>query len=225
MPLVKLQFRPGVNKESTSYANEMGWFDSSLIRFRKGRAEKLGGWLKLSTSTILGTVRSLFSWVALDGSKFMGTGTSDKFLIEEGGDYFDITPLRATQAGLSNPFTSTSSSSVLTVTDTAHGASTGDYVTFSGASTFQGVAASAINTNHRITEVLSSSQYKIDTGDAASGAGTGGGTVTAKYELTTGSTSAVGGVGWSAGLYGGNLQDVASTTLNGAVSNSATTIN
>ena len=224
MPLVKLQFRPGVNKESTSYANEMGWFDSSLIRFRKGRPEKLGGWLKLSTSTILGTVRSLFSWVALDGSKFMGTGTSDKFLIEEGGNYFDITPLRDTQTGLSNPFTSTSSSSVLTVTDTAHGASTGDYVTFSGASTFQGVAASAINTNHRITEVLSSSQYKIDTGDVASGAGTGGGTVTAKYELTTGSTSAVGGVGWSAGLYGGNLQDVAVTTLNGAVSNSATTI-
>ena len=109
MPLVKLQFRPGVNKESTSYANEMGWFDSSLIRFRKGRPEKLGGWLKLSTSTIFGTVRSLFSWVALDGSKFMGTGTSDKFLIEEGGNYFDITPLRDTQTGLSNPFTSTSS--------------------------------------------------------------------------------------------------------------------
>ena len=96
MPLVKLQFRPGVNKESTSYANEMGWFDSSLIRFRKGRAEKLGGWLKLSTNTILGTVRSLFTWVALDGSDLLGVGTESKYYIEQGESFNDITPIRKT---------------------------------------------------------------------------------------------------------------------------------
>jgi len=224
MPLVKLQFRPGINKESTSYANEMGWFDSSLIRFRKGRPEKLGGWLKLSSDTILGIVRSLFTWIALDGSKFMGVGTSEKFLIEEGGVYNDITPLRATQASLSDPFTSTNLSSVLTVTDADHGAKTGDFVTFSGASTFNGVAASAINTNLKITEVLSSSQYKVDTGDAASSSGTGGGTVTAKYEISVGTSSVVPGIGWGAGLYGGNLNDVVATTLNGAVSSGASSI-
>ena len=80
MPLAKLTFKPGVNKETTSYGNEMGWFDSSLIRFRKGRPEKMGGWAKLSANTILGTVRSLFPWVALDGTKFMAMGTSEKFL-------------------------------------------------------------------------------------------------------------------------------------------------
>ena len=113
MPLVKLQFRPGVNKESTSYANEMGWFDSSLIRFRKGRAEKLGGWLKLSTSTILGTVRSLFSWVALDGDRLTGVGTNIKYYIEEGGAYADITPVRATNANTTT-FSATNGSAVIT---------------------------------------------------------------------------------------------------------------
>ena len=222
MPLAKITFKPGINKETTSYGTEMGWYDSSLIRFRKGRPEKMGGWSKLSSETIKGTPRSMFTWVALDGSKFMAMGTSEKYYIEEGGAYNDITPLRATQTGLSDPFTTTSGSSVLTVEDASHGSAEGDYVTFSGASTFQGVDASAINTNLQITSVISSAVYTVDTGDAASGAGSGGGTVTAKYEINTGLNDAVPGTGWGAGLWGGITTDYSSTTLNGSLNDSAT---
>ena len=99
MPLVKVSFTPGINRESTAYANEQGWYDSDLIRFRKGRPEKIGGWTKLSGATISGTVRSLFTWAALNASKLMSVGTDSKFYIEEGGKYNDLTPLRSTTTG------------------------------------------------------------------------------------------------------------------------------
>ena len=98
MPFTKLQFRPGVNRETTSYANEGGWFDIDKVRFRSGFPEKIGGWLKLSSATFLGTCRALHPWVALDGSRYMGVGTHLKYYIEEGGAYNDITPIRATTA-------------------------------------------------------------------------------------------------------------------------------
>ena len=132
MPLFKVSFKPGVNRESTSYANEQGWYNSDLIRFRKGRPEKMGGWTKLSSGTIEGTVRSLFTWSALDASKFMGVGTDSKFYIEEGGSYNDITPLRSTTTG-SATFAATNGSATLTVTDASHGALAGDFVTFNTA--------------------------------------------------------------------------------------------
>ena len=228
MPLAKLTFKPGINKETTSYGNEMGWFDSSLIRFRKGRPEKMGGWTKLSSTSgkgIKGTPRSLFCWVALDGSKLMGTGTSEKFFIEQGDDFNDITPLRGDPAVLTDPFTSTSGSTVLTVTDINHGAAEGDYVTFSGAITFNGVTGSSINTNLQITSVISSSKYTVVTADTADGNGSGGGTVTARYEINTGLNSAVAGTGWGAGLWGGTTTvQPSSTTLGGDITNSATSI-
>jgi len=96
MPLSKITFRPGVNRETTSYGDENGWYNSDLIRFRKGRPEKMGGWERLSSNTIEGTGRSLHVWAALDGSKYMGLGTEIKFYIEEGGGYNDVTPIRAT---------------------------------------------------------------------------------------------------------------------------------
>ena len=116
MPLVKVQFKPGINRESTSYADEGGWFNSDLIRFRKGRPEKMGGWTRLSSNVIQGTGRSLHVWAALDGSKYMGLGTETKVYIEEGGAYNDITPIRATTTLGANPLTTVNGSSVVTVT-------------------------------------------------------------------------------------------------------------
>ena len=117
MPLTKIQFRPGVNRETTSYGNENGWFNSDLIRFRKGRPEKMGGWERLSANPIDGVVRSLHTWAALDASKFMGTGTETKFFIEKGGEYSDITPLRSTVTLGANPLeTGAAGSGVVTVT-------------------------------------------------------------------------------------------------------------
>ena len=99
MPLAKLQFRPGINRESTSYANEGGWFDCDKVRFHLGYPEKIGGWQKYSSSTYLGTARALHNWIALDGSNYMGVGTHLKYYVEEGGSFSDITPIRATTSG------------------------------------------------------------------------------------------------------------------------------
>ena len=224
MPLAKLTFRPGVNRETTSYANEMGWYDSSLIRFRKGRPEKMGGWSKLSSGTIEGTPRALHTWVALDAAQYMAVGTNQKYYIEEGGTYNDITPLRAT-ATLTNPFTTTSGSSVVTVEDDAHGASTGDWVTFSGSAVVNGVAAANINRNRQIT-VVDANSYTVETGSTATGSGTGGGTVTAQYEIVSGLDEAVGGIGWGAGLWGGLSSSYSQDRVNmgSGLSDSATSI-
>ena len=106
MPLARIVFKPGVNRETTSYGSENGWYDSDLIRFRKGRPEKMGGWSRLSSTAFQGTGRSLHVWAALDNSQFMGLGTEFKFYIEQGGGYNDITPVRKTVTLGTNPFLS-----------------------------------------------------------------------------------------------------------------------
>ena len=135
MPLTKINFKPGINKEETDYANENGWVDGNLIRFRKGRPEKIGGWERQSdTNTYLGTGRALHSWISLGGARYLGIGTHLKYYIESGGSYNDITPIRATTSAGDVTFSATNGSSTITVTDTSHGAINGDFVTFSGAS-------------------------------------------------------------------------------------------
>ena len=216
MPLTKIQFRPGVNRETTSYGDENGWFNSDLIRFRKGRPEKMGGWERLSSNTIDGTGRSLHVWAALDGSKFMGLGTETKFYIEEGGGYNDITPIRSTATLGSNPLkTGTASSAVVTVTAVAHGAVTGDFVTFSGATTTDGITAAQLNTEHQVT-VIDSNSYTINTAGACSSGGTAGGgsAVIANYQINTGLNTVVSGTGFGAGLWSGLSTGYSQTTLN-----------
>ena len=216
MPLSKIQFNPGVNRETTSYGSENGWFDSDLIRFRKGRPEKMGGWERLSSNTIDGTGRSLHVWAALDGSKFMGLGTETKVYIEEGGGYNDITPIRSTATLGADPFkTGAASSAVVTVTAGAHGAVTGDFVTFSGATTTDGIAAALLNTEHQVT-VLDSNSYQITTAGTASSGGTAGGgsAVIANYQINTGLNTVVSGTGFGAGLWGGLTTGYSQTTLN-----------
>jgi len=216
MPLKKIQFRPGVNRETTSYGDENGWFNSDLIRFRKGRPEKMGGWERLSSNTIDGTGRSLHVWAALDGSKFMGLGTETKFYIEEGGGYNDITPIRVTATLGSNPLkTGTASSAVVTVTAVAHGAVTGDFVTFSGATTTDGITAAQLNTEHQVT-VIDSNSYTINTAGACSSGGTAGGgsAVIANYQINTGLNTVISGTGFGAGLWSGLSTGYSQTTLN-----------
>ena len=216
MPLTKIQFRPGVNRETTSYGDENGWFNSDLIRFRKGRPEKMGGWERLSSNTIDGTGRSLHVWAALDGSKFMGLGTETKFYIEEGGGYNDITPIRSTATLGSNPLkTGAASSAVVTVTAVAHGAVTGDFVTFSGATTTDGITAAQLNTEHQVT-VIDSNSYTINTAGACSSGGTAGGgsAVIANYQINTGLNTVISGTGFGAGLWSGLSTGYSQTTLN-----------
>ena len=216
MPLTKIQFRPGVNRETTSYGDENGWFNSDLIRFRKGRPEKIGGWERLSSNTIDGIGRSLHVWAALDGSKLMGLGTETKVYIEEGGGYNDITPIRSTATLGANPLTTgAAGSGVVTVTAGSHGAVTGDFVTFSGATTTDGVTAAQLNIEHQVTVIDSNSYTITTTGASSSGTTAGGGSaIIANYQINTGLDTVVTGNGFGAGLWSGLSTGYSQTTLN-----------
>ena len=205
MPLQKLQFRPGINKDVTSYSNEGGWVDGDKIRFRLGFPEKIGGWLKYSVNTFQGAARALHNWIALDGSNFLGIGTHLKYYIEEGGGFNDITPLRATTAAGDVTFAATNGSTTITVSDTNHGAVLNDFVEVSGAATLGGnITAAILNAEHKITAVVSSSQYQIVVSATANGSdtGNGGSSVVGKYQINVGLNSQVGGTGWGSSTWG-----------------------
>jgi hypothetical protein len=207
MPLKKLALRPGVNKENTRYTNENGWYDCDKIRFRQGTPEKIGGWQRISTDTFLGVCRSLWNWVTLTSLNLIGVGTNLKFYIERGGIYNDVTPIRDTVT-LSNPFTATASSSVISVSDTAHGCVTNDYVTFSGAG-ITGLGGNITNTvltgEFKVT-VINVNTYTITvsaTANATDASGSpGGGSVITQYQINTGPAYAVPLTGWGTGLWG-----------------------
>ena len=204
MPLTKLQFRPGIVRDLTSYSNEGGWRDGDKVRFRLGYPEKIGGWAKYSSSTFLGSCRALHNWIALDGSDFLGLGTHLKYYIEEGGTYNDITPIRDTTAAGDVTFAATNGSSIITVSDTNHGAVLGDFVTFSGAVSLGGnVTAAILNAEHEVTAVTNNNVYEITVSVTAnaSDTGNGGAAVVGEYQINIGLNSQVGGTGWGAGSW------------------------
>jgi uncharacterized protein YdeI (BOF family) len=210
MPLSKLNFKPGINKEETDYANEGGWVDGDKIRFRKGRVEKIGGWEKLSSDTLIGSARALHSWISLGGNKYLGIGTTNKYYIEEGGTYNDVTPVRKTTTN-SATFAATNGSSTLTVTDSAHGAVNGDFVTFSSAVSLGGnVIASVLNQEYQITLVTGTNTYEITAKDTSgatvtansSDSGNGGSSTDAVYLLNSGLDIYVQSTGWGVGTWG-----------------------
>jgi len=200
MPLQKILLKPGVNRENTRYTNEGGWYESDKVRFRQGTPEKIGGWLRISQNTFLGVCRSLWNWVTLAGQNLLGVGTSSKFYIENGGAYYDVTPIRASDT-LTNPFTTntaTNSGGYTTVTVTATpGFVNGDYVTFYGASAVGGVTVSG---EYQLT-FISSTTYSILVLGTASSSTTGGGTVYAVYQVSSGSSTYIPTEGWGAGAW------------------------
>lgn len=219
MPLAKLQFRPGINRESTSYANEGGWFDCDKVRFHQGYPEKFGGWQKYSSSTYLGTARALHNWVALDGSDFMGVGTELKYYIEEGGAYNDITPIRSTTAAGDVTFSATDGSTTITVSDTSHGADENDFVTFSGAVSLGGViTADILNQEYQIVSIVDADTYTVTSAVAAnaSDTGNGGASVVGEYQINVGLNTQVGGTGWGAGTWSRDAWGSASATTTDA---------
>ena len=204
MALSKVSLRPGINRETTSYTNEGGWFDCDKIRFRSGYPEKIGGWVKLSEDQFLGSARALHPFVALDGTQYIGVGTNLKYYVEQGGGYNDITPLRATTAAGDVTFSATNGSATLTVSDTDHGAIENDFVTFSGAVSLGGnVTADILNQNHQITNVVDSDNYEIVVSVTAnaSDSGNGGASVVGAYEINTGLDTSVVLNGWGTGSW------------------------
>ena len=197
MPLQKLLLKAGVNRENTRYTNEGGWYESDKVRFRQGTPEKIGGWERISVSSFLGLCRSLWAWVTLGSIRYIGLGTNLKFYLEEGGSYNDITPLRDTET-LTDPFETTSGSPIVEVTDANGGYIDGDFVTFSGATAVGGLT---LNGEYQIS-YSSGTVYTIDAGTAASSSATGGGTVTAAYQINVGPAFSVPLTGWGAGAWG-----------------------
>ena len=188
MPLTKVLYKPGVNRENTRYTTEGGWYTSDKVRFRQGTPEKIGGWVRISGDVFVGICRSLWNWVTLGGENLMGVGTNLKFYIEQGGGYNDITPLRTRDytTNLTNPFDTTNASALVTVNDTAHGAQAGDLVYFTGASTVGGIPAEELNTRHVITSITNANKYVITVTTPASSTVTGGGgAVVASYYIDT----------------------------------------
>ena len=209
MPLKKILFRPGVNRENTRYASEAlgsvnsgtnvagGWYESEKVRFRSGTPEKIGGWQRISSSVFQGVCRSLWNWVTLENYNLIGVGTNLKFYIEKGGEYNDITPIRETASLGTNPFSANGTTTV-TVTDATHGCITGDFVTFTGAT---GTYASTLNAEFQVT-VLTGNTYTITTSTALAAGSYGGASVVAAYQINTGSAIEVPLTGWGAGTWG-----------------------
>ena len=235
MPLTKLQFKPGVNRETTSYTNEGGWYDVDKVRFRFGMPEKIGGWEKFASASYLGTARAMHPWVALDNSRLLGVGTALKYYInQDGGLFNDITPVRTTTTAGDVTFSATTGSSTVTVTDNAHGCVVDDFVTFSGAIGLGGnITADVLNQEYYVTEVIDENNYTITartanttiqeiTVDGAlaptevdadgSDTGNGGSACVGAYQVSVGLDTTATGAGWGVGTWGRGGWGSASTT-------------
>ena len=211
MPLTSLNFRPGINKEETDSSNEKGWVDGNLIRFRKGRPEKLGGWQKQSASTFFGLARALHSWISLGAERYLGIGTTVKYYIESGGTYNDVTPIRVTTSAGDVTFSASSGSSTITCSDVAHGAQQNDFVTFSGAASLGGnITAAVLNQEYQILSVTAANTFTITAKDTSgatvsansSDSGSGGSSTVGAYQINCGLDVFVPSTGYGVGKWG-----------------------
>jgi hypothetical protein len=209
MPLQKLVFRPGVNKENTNYANEQGWYSCDKVRFRSGFPEKIGGWTRFSNNQFLGICRSLWNWTTLNGASLLGVGTNSKMYINKGGAYYDITPIFSTtvnaSTATSGPFFASNGSNVVTVVDATYNPEAGDYVIFSGSANLYSsggnVSATVLNTEYQVSSVVNATAYTVTIPTTANANDTlhGGNTVTLTYLVPSGNEIYSIGTGWGAG--------------------------
>ena len=210
MPLQKFLFKPGINKDTTAYTNEGGWFDANLVRFRKGLPEKIGGWVKRTSNTFISKARALIAWTALDGIKYIGIGATQKYYVLEGDNYYDITPIRKSSTN-SITFAATNGSSTITATDSNHGAVINDFVTFSEAVSLGGnITAAVLNQEYQIVSVPNSNTYTFVAKDTdgntvtanSSDTGNGGSAVDGAYQINVGLDVYVPSSGWGLDTWG-----------------------
>ena len=198
MPLVNFRPAPGINKEVTDYTGQGKWTDGDMVRFFQGSAQKIKGWEKFISTTLIGVARDAHAWVGLDGTRLLAVGTDRKLYIVVEGLAYDITPIRETQA-LTNPFT-TNATTFVTVTDTAHGAAKGDFVTFDSFSAIDGLD---MNKEFEITSITDNINYVVTATSAASGSTSGGGgSGNAKYQIQIGPEVSTSAFGWGTDTWG-----------------------
>lgn len=205
MPLQKLVFKPGIDREISRYSGEGGWYDGDKIRFREGYPERIGGWRRISSQFFLGVCRSLKAWVSNGGAEYVGVGTHLKFYVEGGGTYYDTTPIRLTTAAGDVTFAATDGSATITVTDIDHGAVANDFVTFSGAVSLGGnITANVLNQELQIATKVDDDNYTIilPVTANASDVGDGGALVIGEYQINTGPETVEALNGWGAGPWG-----------------------
>jgi len=198
MPLVNFRPAPGINKEVTDYTGQGKWTDGDMVRFFQGSAQKIKGWEKFISTTLVGVARDAHAWVGLDGTRLLAVGTDRKLYIVVEGLAYDITPIRETQA-LTNPFT-TNATTFVTVTDAAHGAAKGDFVTFDSFSAIDGLD---MNKEFEITSITDNNNYVVTATSAASGSTSGGGgSGNAKYQISVGPEVSTSAFGWGTDTWG-----------------------
>jgi hypothetical protein len=224
MSLVKYIFNPGINKETTSLLDENGWFDGNLVRFRKGLPEKIGGWEKANANSFIGKCRSLFPWTSLEGTSYLGLGTTSKLYVLEGDNYNDVTPIRETTSPGDVTFAAVNGDATLTVSDTGHGAVKGDFVTYSGAASLGGnITGTVLNQEYQIDTIVDANSYKIEAKDTngdpvlanSSDTGNGGSSTVGAYQINVGLDNYVSGTGWGVSPWGsgawGSVSGLSST--------------
>ena len=195
--LSKVNIAPGIDKQTTTYGAEGRWIDSKNVRFRTGLPEKVGGWSKLFASRLVGVVRAMKTWYSTGGVRYLAIGTDKKLYVFSEGTASDITPTRST-ATLNGPFTATGNATV-TVAHTSHGATKGDFVTFSGAAT---VGGQDLNNEYEITTVPDANSYTIThNANVSAVSGAGGSSVSTTYQLNIGSATSSYSYGWGTGVW------------------------
>jgi len=224
MPVKKLQFKPGVNRETTRYAAEGQWYDTEKVRFRRGFPQKIGGWEQLSSSTFLGICRSLHNWATLGLQNLVSVGTHLKYYLEKGGAYYDITPIRETTAAGDVTFAAVNGDATITVTDASNGSIQNDFVTFSGAASLGGnIIAAVLNQEYQIATRVNDNSYTIEAKDTSgvtvlansSDTGNGGGSTVGAYQINTGNELEVPFTGWGAGTWSLGTWGTGGTTVAG----------
>jgi len=218
MPFIKLNFKPGVNRDQTNYSNEGGWYACDKIRFRSGFPQKIGGWARDTTQTVIGVCRQMFGWITSYADNFLACGTNDKVYIEVGGQFYDITPLRASTPTLTTPvtdncITTTNGSGTVTIIAVGSDADVGNYIDISGASAVGGIAAATLNTTHEVASVINVNAFTITVGTNATSSTTGGGTgINLSFEIDTGYAITTLGYGWGTSAWGAAPWGLASPT-------------
>jgi hypothetical protein len=205
MAFIKMQFKPGINREVTNYSQEGGWYSSNKVRFVYGFPKKIGGWVKYTVTAFVGVCRSLFVYSPSGANNFMAMGTSKKIYLDTGGSLTDITPLRLTTSAGDPRFTATAGSASISVAETSHGAIAGDYVTFSAAVSLGGLITAPVLNQEYVIDSITNLNAFIFTATAtanASDTGDGGASTVAEYQINIGNDTATAGYGWGAGTWG-----------------------
>ena len=214
MPLTQLSFQAGIDTENTPTGAEGKWIDCDKVRFRKGLPQKIGGWIKFSQSYYVGVGRALEQWYALTGTRFEALGTDRKVYVFTAGTNQDITPIRET-ATLVNAITTTNTSANLTISDSTHGASVGDFVTLSNVSAnVGGITSTALDAEYEILSISNVDAYVVQSSATATSTVGPTANCTVNYQLNIGPSLQTFGYGWGSGTWSASTWGTARTTSN-----------